>query len=110
MLVPDFGPTMNVIAYSPFQDGESAQAAGGSASAVASDAAHKPTRLFRRSGAIGFSSKSNLGCVPHLVQQVAVGTRRSAAGDPPAGNRWLRPSSALGKHCASAALSVRTGR
>src|SRR6478735_8692442 len=58
MLVPDFGPTMNVIAYSPFQDGGSAEAVGGSDRAIASDAAHKPTRLLRRSGAIGYSSGS----------------------------------------------------
>ena len=49
---------MNVIAYSPFQDGGSAEAVGGSDRAIASDAAHKPTRLLRRSGAIGFSSGS----------------------------------------------------
>src|SRR6476646_6831998 len=55
MLVPDFGPTMNVIAYSPFHDGASAEAVGGSDTAIASDAAHKPTRLLRRSGTIGFS-------------------------------------------------------
>src|SRR6185295_2564003 len=55
MLVPDFGPTMNVIAYSPFQDGASAEAVGGSNTAIASDAAHKPARLHRRSGTIGFS-------------------------------------------------------
>ena len=56
MLVPDFGPTMKVIAYSPFQDGESAEAVGGSGEVSASDAAQKQTRLLRRSGAIGFSS------------------------------------------------------
>jgi hypothetical protein len=28
MLIPDFGPTMNVIAYSPFHDGGSAEAVG----------------------------------------------------------------------------------
>src|ERR1700736_3182752 len=58
MLVPDFGPTMNVIAYSPFQDGGSAEAGGGSDRAIATDAAHKPTRLLRRSGAISFSAGS----------------------------------------------------
>jgi hypothetical protein len=57
MLVPDFGPTMNVIAYSPFHDGVSAKAVGGSDRAIVSGAAHKPTRLLRRSGAIGFSSR-----------------------------------------------------
>src|SRR5271157_4153708 len=57
MLVPDFGPTMNVIAYSPFHDGVSAEAVGGSDRAIVSGAAHKPTRLLRRSGAIGFSSR-----------------------------------------------------
>src|ERR1700756_4123157 len=56
MLVPDFGPTMNVIAYSPFQDGGSAEAVGGSDRAIASDTAHQPTKGFRRSGSIGFSS------------------------------------------------------
>src|ERR1700757_2743985 len=48
---------MNVIAYSPFQDGLSAEAVGGSDAAMASDAAHNPTRLLRRCGAIGFSSR-----------------------------------------------------
>src|SRR3984885_12900935 len=48
---------MNVIAYSPFQDGVSAKAVGGSDRAIVSGAAHKPTRLLRRSGAIGFSSR-----------------------------------------------------
>jgi hypothetical protein len=43
---------MNVIAYSPFQDGGSAEAVGGSDTAIPSDAAHKPTRLLRPSGAI----------------------------------------------------------
>jgi hypothetical protein len=38
MLVPDFGPTMNVIAYSPFQDGGSAEAIGGSDRAIAAAA------------------------------------------------------------------------
>ena len=51
MLVPDFGPTMNVIAYWPFQDAASAEAVGGSDRAVASNAAQKPTRLLRRSAA-----------------------------------------------------------
>jgi hypothetical protein len=55
MLVPDFGPTMNVIAYCPFQDAVSAEAVGESGRIV-SDAAHKPTKLFRRSRVIGFSS------------------------------------------------------
>src|ERR1700761_2688268 len=63
MLVPDFGPTMNVIAYSPFQDGVSAKAAGGTDRAIASEAAHKPTRVLRRSGAIDFSS----GSVPPYI-------------------------------------------
>src|SRR4030081_3454256 len=64
MLVPDFGPTMKVIAYWPFQDGESAEAVGGSGSATAaSDAAHEPTRLLRTLGVIGFSSES----VPHIL-------------------------------------------
>jgi hypothetical protein len=41
---------MNVIAYSPFQDAVSAEAAGVSdtAVAIASDPAHKPIRLPRR--------------------------------------------------------------
>jgi hypothetical protein len=56
MLVPDFGPTMNVIAYSPFQDGGSAEAVPGSDKAIASDAAPKATRLLRGSRAIAFSS------------------------------------------------------
>ena len=42
MLVPDFGPTMNVIAYWPFQDGWSAEAVGGSDTATASGATQKP--------------------------------------------------------------------
>jgi len=49
MLVPDFGPTMNVIAYSPFQEGGSAVAMGDIARAIATDPAHKPTRPRRRS-------------------------------------------------------------
>jgi hypothetical protein len=53
MLVPSFGPTMNVIAYSPFHEGESANAVGGSDTANASDAAHKPVRLLRRCLVIG---------------------------------------------------------
>src|SRR6202044_643805 len=52
MLVPSFGPTMNVIAYSPFQDGGSADAVWGSDRAIATEAAHKPTRLLRPSAAI----------------------------------------------------------
>jgi hypothetical protein len=56
MLVPAFGPTMNVIAYWPFQDGESAEVVGASDSAIAADAAHKPTSLLRRSRVIGYSS------------------------------------------------------
>ena len=71
MLVPDFGPTMNVIAYSPFQDGLSAKAVGASDRAIVSGAAHKPTRLRRRSGAIGFSSRPatavELGCADTSV-------------------------------------------
>jgi hypothetical protein len=47
---------MNVIAYVPFQDGRSADAVGQSDRTIASDAAHKPTKLFKRSGIIGFSS------------------------------------------------------
>jgi hypothetical protein len=66
MLVPSFGPTMNVIAYSPFQDGVSAEAVCGSDSAIASGAAHKPTRVLRQSGATGLSSRLatafELGC------------------------------------------------
>jgi hypothetical protein len=54
MLVPDFGPTMNVIAYSPFQDGGSAEAVGESDRAIASDAAHKPMKLLRRFRFIAF--------------------------------------------------------
>jgi hypothetical protein len=54
MLVPDFGPTMNVIAYSPFQEGGSAKAVGETDRAIASDGAHKPTRQLRRSRFIGF--------------------------------------------------------
>src|SRR6202012_4323538 len=57
MLVPSFGPTMNVIAYSPFQDGVSAEAVCGSGRAIASGAAHKPTRVLRQSGAMGLSSR-----------------------------------------------------
>jgi hypothetical protein len=55
MLVPDFGPTMNVIAYSPFQDGGSEEAVGGTATAITSDAAHKPTSVLTRFRVIGFS-------------------------------------------------------
>ena len=51
---------MNVIAYWPFQDGGSGEAVGASDRAIASDAAHKPTKLLRRSGTIGFSSASAL--------------------------------------------------
>ena len=47
---------MNVIAYSPFHDGRSADAVGESDRAIASDAAHKPTGLFRRSRVTGFPS------------------------------------------------------
>jgi hypothetical protein len=53
MLVPGFGPTINVIACS-LRDGGSAEAVGRGDWAVASEAAHKPTKLLRRSGAIGF--------------------------------------------------------
>jgi hypothetical protein len=56
MLVPDFGPTMKVIAYSPFQDAVSAEAIGDSGRAIAIDPAHKPTRVLRRSLVISFSS------------------------------------------------------
>ena len=49
---------MNVIAYWPFQDAASAEAVGGSDRDTASDAAHKPTRLLRRTWAIDFSSGS----------------------------------------------------
>jgi hypothetical protein len=56
MLVPDFGPTMNVIAYSPFQEGGSAEAVGESDRAIVSATALKPTRLLRWSRVIGFSS------------------------------------------------------
>src|SRR5215203_4208552 len=55
MLVPPFGPTMNVIAYSPFQDGGSAAAVGESDRAIASAVAHKPVRLVRWFRFIGFS-------------------------------------------------------
>jgi hypothetical protein len=53
MLVPSFGPTMNVIVYSPFHEGESADAVGGSDTAIASDAAHKPMRVLKRCLVIG---------------------------------------------------------
>jgi hypothetical protein len=52
ILVPDFGPTMNVIAYSPSQEAGSAEAAPDSGRANASDPAHKPTRLLRQSRVI----------------------------------------------------------
>src|SRR5271156_2401305 len=63
---------MNVIAYSPFHDGVSAKAVGGSDRAIVSGAAHKPTRLLRRwSGAIGFSSRPatalELGCAATIL-------------------------------------------
>jgi hypothetical protein len=45
---------MNVIAYLPFQDGGSADAVGQSDRAIASDAALKPTSLFKQSRVIGF--------------------------------------------------------
>jgi len=75
MLVPDFGPTMNVIAYWPFQDGVSAEAVAGSDRAIVSGAAHKQTRPLRRTGAIdlllsarnGFGTRmrrGNLGSIP----------------------------------------------
>ena len=54
--MPDFGPTMNVIAYSPFQEGGSAVAMRDIDTAIASDPAQKATRLRRRSRVIGFSS------------------------------------------------------
>src|SRR6476646_3088819 len=77
MLVPFFGPTMNVIAYSPFQDAGSAKAVGGSDKVIASDAAHRPTRPLRRPGAIGFSSGSatTLAC-DHLPPSKAHGVSR----------------------------------
>src|ERR1700742_3462876 len=66
MLVPSFGPTMNVIAYSPFQDGVSAEAVCGSDWAIASGTVHKPMRVLRQSGAMGLSSRLatalELGC------------------------------------------------
>jgi hypothetical protein len=62
---------MNVIAYSPFHDGVSAKAVGGSDRAIVSGAAHKLTRLLRRSGAIGFSSRPatalELGCAATIL-------------------------------------------
>ena len=90
MLVPDFGPTMNVIAYSPFQDGVSAKAVGGSDRAIVSGAAHKPTRLLRRSGVIGFSSRPatalELGCAATILDvyhRIMFGAFNELFRDPP---------------------------
>ena len=58
---------MDVIATRRSSDGESAQAAGRQpAGRAASDAAHRPTRLFRRSGADRCLALTYamLGCVP----------------------------------------------
>ncbi|WP_431232554.1 hypothetical protein ACQ856_24450 [Mycolicibacterium psychrotolerans] len=38
---------MNVIAYSPFHDGGSADATGASQSAIAAGAAHNPTTVLK---------------------------------------------------------------
>src|SRR5947209_10244402 len=80
MLVPDFGPTMKVIAYWPFQDWESAEAVAGSGRATpASDAAHKATKLLRRLGVIGFSSEF----VPRILLCRAVAEQLPPATGPP---------------------------